>query len=176
MPHLSDQTPAFGAAVKENIGEGESKANSNLSDIVNNENNDLRMQLFEEQIQIDKNIVETGRVQISKTTISRQADIDADLISEDTVVETVPVGLRIDVMPKTRVEGDTTIVPIVEEVLYTEKRLFLKEELRITRRRSTRHVHDTVTLRHQEAVVSRVQSATENHPGTSGERTEKPQE
>jgi len=59
MPHLSDQTPAFGAAVKENIGEGESKANSNLSDIVNNENNDLRMKLFEEQIKIDKNIVET---------------------------------------------------------------------------------------------------------------------
>ena len=75
-------------------------------------------------------------------------------------------------MPVTRVEGDTTIIPVVEEVLYTEKRLFLREEVRVTRRRTTEHFHDTVALRHQEAVITRLQSATEN-PGASPEITNK---
>ena len=60
-----------------------------------------------------------------------------------------------------RHEGETTIVPIVEEVLHTERRLFLKEEVRITRKKTTDKFHDRVTLRYQEAVVTRVQSTSE---------------
>jgi hypothetical protein len=36
-----------------------------------------------------------------------------------------------------RQEGDTTIVPVVEEVLVVERRLMLKEEIRIKRVRTT---------------------------------------
>jgi stress response protein YsnF len=60
-----------------------------------------------------------------------------------------------------RHEGETTIIPIVEEVLHTERRLFLKEEVRITRKKTTDQFHDRVTLRYQEAVVTRVQSTSE---------------
>jgi uncharacterized protein (TIGR02271 family) len=136
----------------------------------------LTVELFEEQLSVGKETAETGSVRVSKKTISRQADIDADLLHEDAIIETVPRGQRIFVMPTTRIEGDTTIVPIVEEVLYTERRLVLKEELRITRRRSTQHFHETVTLRRQEAVVSRIQRQTEEHPAGPGEHLEKPKE
>jgi stress response protein YsnF len=64
-------------------------------------------------------------------------------------------------MPSVRHEGETIIVPIVEEVIHTERRLMLKEEVRITRRKITEQLHDRVTLRYQEAVVTRVQSANE---------------
>jgi hypothetical protein len=37
--------------------------------------------------------------------------------------------------PVQRQEGDTLILPVVEEVLVVEKRLMLREEIRITRRR-----------------------------------------
>ena len=123
-----------------------------------------KLQLFAEEVSVGKEAVETGRLRVSKQTHTRQADVDADLLREDAIVETVPCGRRIFAMPVTRVEGDTTIIPVVEEVLYTEKRLFLKEEIRVTRRRTTEHFHDTVALRRQEAVVSRLQSATEQ-PG-----------
>ena len=47
------------------------------------------------------------------------------------------------------------IVPLLEEVLVVEKRLMLKEELRITKRRVEDYQSQKVTLRSEEAVVER---------------------
>jgi len=57
-------------------------------------------------------------------------------------------------MPAVRDEGDTIVIPIVEEVLVIERRLLLKEEVRVRRVRSTERHQETVTLRHHEAVVT----------------------
>ena len=46
-------------------------------------------------------------------------------------IETIPAGRRIDTVPGVRQEGDTTIVPVVEEVLVVERRLMLRAEIRI---------------------------------------------
>jgi uncharacterized protein (TIGR02271 family) len=131
---------------------------------------DTTLKLFAEELSVSKESAETGRLRVSKQTHARQAEVDEDLIREDATVETVPRGHRIFAMPATRVEGDTTIIPVVEEVLYTEKRLILKEEIHVTRRRTTEHFHDTVTLRHQEAVVSRIQSATDQSGAVPGHK------
>ena len=48
-----------------------------------------------------------------------------------------------------------TIVPVLEEVLIVEKRLVLKEELRIRRSRSQETEEIPVRLRKQRAVVER---------------------
>ena len=45
---------------------------------------------------------------------------------------------------------------IVEEVLVVERRLLLKEEVHVRRVRSTERHQESVTLRHQEAVVTRL--------------------
>ena len=55
-----------------------------------------------------------------------------------------------------RTEDGVTIVPILEEVLFVEKRLVLKEELHIRRRVSTETVQVPVVLRKERAVVERV--------------------
>ena len=138
--------------------------------------NKSKLSLFAEDLSVGKETVETARLHVSKKTLTREANVDEDLLREDAIVETVPRGHRIYAMPATRVEGDTTIIPVVEEVIYTEKRLILKEEIRVTRRRTTEHFHDTVTLRHQEAVVTRVQSATEKSDAVSGIQTKDTQE
>jgi stress response protein YsnF len=54
-----------------------------------------------------------------------------------------------------RQEGDTTIYPVMEEVVVVEKRLRLVEEVRVTQRRATRHVREQVALRREEIVVER---------------------
>jgi stress response protein YsnF len=59
-------------------------------------------------------------------------------------------------MPAIRNEGDTVVIPIVEEVLVIERRLLLKEEVRVRRVRSTERHQESVTLRHHEAVVTRL--------------------
>ena len=51
-----------------------------------------------------------------------------------------------------------TVVPILEEVLIVEKRLLLKEEVRITRHSTTDVVETPVTLRKQRAIVERLDS------------------
>ena len=50
------------------------------------------------------------------------------------------------------------IVPIMEEVLVIEKRLILKEELHIHKRRVETHQPQQVTLRREEVRVERLDS------------------
>jgi uncharacterized protein (TIGR02271 family) len=134
-----------------------------------NSTDDLKLTLLAEELAVDKQTVETGRVHVSKHTHTREVAIDEDLLTESAEIETVPIGRQIFEMPMVRHEGETTIVPIVEEVLYTERRLFLKEEVRITRKKTRDQFHDRVTLRYQEAVVTRVQSTSEavDNPSTN---------
>jgi hypothetical protein len=73
---------------------------------------------------------------VEKSTPGRDVQVDEPLFSEDVTVERVPVNRIIDAPAPTRQEGDTTIIPVVEEVITIQKRLLLREEVRITRRRT----------------------------------------
>jgi uncharacterized protein (TIGR02271 family) len=126
------------------------------------------LNLLAEELHVGKETVETGRLRLSKQTHTREAVVDENLLREQAEIERVPIGRQIFEMPPIRQEGETMIVPIVEEVLFTERRLMLKEELRVTRRRTTERFQDTVRLRYQEAVITRVQSATDQADATSG--------
>jgi stress response protein YsnF len=44
---------------------------------------------------------------------------------------------------------------VVEEVLVTEKRLRLVEEVRVTRRQTTHNVREQIALRREEIVIDR---------------------
>ena len=94
-------------------------------------------------------------VKVARTTSFVERSIEEDLIDDQVVVERIPVGMPIDAMPPIREEGDTTIIPVVEEILVTERRLFLKEEVRIRQVRSSRRHVETVTLREQNVTVAR---------------------
>jgi stress response protein YsnF len=52
-------------------------------------------------------------------------------------------------------EDDVIIVPILEEILLVEKRLVLKREIRITKRRTSETVEIPVSLRKQRVKVER---------------------
>jgi uncharacterized protein (TIGR02271 family) len=136
---------------------------------------DPKLTLLAEELEVHKEAVETGRLRVSKQTRTREAFVDETLVSEQAEVETIPVGRQVFEMPAVRQEGETTIIPIVEEVLHTERRLMLKEEVRITRRRKTEQFQDRVPLRYQEAVITRVQSATEPvDPASATEKSSDP--
>ena len=80
--------------------------------------------------------------------------IDELLAHETVEIDRTPIGRQIDAMPAVRDEGDTIVIPIVEEVLVIERRLLLKEEVRVRRVRSTERHQESVILRHHEAVVT----------------------
>ncbi|HWD99165.1 MAG TPA: DUF2382 domain-containing protein [Bryobacteraceae bacterium] len=55
---------------------------------------------------------------------------------DDYEIEHVPIGRIVDRPPTERHEGETLILPVMEEVLVYQKKIFLREEIRITRRRN----------------------------------------
>lgn len=110
----------------------------------------------EETAVLHKEAVSTGRVRVATHTRQVEERIAADLNGEEVDVVRVPVGRMVEgEPPQARTEGDTTVVPVFEEVLVVEKRLVLKEELHIRRRATVERVEVPVKLRKQHAVVER---------------------
>src|SRR5690349_25765 len=116
---------------------------------------DLRIPLHVEDISISRREIEKANVQIALVTGTREQLIDEELTHVRVEIERVPIGRTVEVAPPIRQQGDITIIPVVEEVVVVERRLVLKEEVRV-RRVSTKEQHqETVVLRQQEAVVTR---------------------
>jgi uncharacterized protein (TIGR02271 family) len=112
--------------------------------------------LFEEELSVSKRVVPTSRVQVSRITHSHEQLVDELLSREQVEVERIAIGKPIDAMPSVREEGDSIIVPVVEQVLRIERLLILKEEVWIRRVKGTERYQERVTLRQQQAVVTRL--------------------
>ncbi len=109
--------------------------------------------VLRETVRITKREVETGRVVVHKTVAERDEAVEMLLKRTDVSVERIPVNRVVTEAPGSRQDGDTLIIPILEEVLVVEKRLILKEELHIRKDNSERTVHETVRLRSEEVRI-----------------------
>lgn len=116
---------------------------------------DLTLPLVAESTVVTKQTVTTGRVRVSTRVEERRELISEALKHDDVVVERVEMGHVVLVAPEVRTEGDVLVYPIVEEVLVVEKRLVLKEEIRISRRTRHETVEREVTLRSVHADIER---------------------
>jgi len=117
---------------------------------------EAHLRLYAEEAALTRETVETGRLHVGKHTHTREQLIEADLAHETVEITTVPVGVIIDAMPAIRDDGETLVIPIVEEILVVERRLRLKQEVHVRRIRTTERHRETVTLRHEEAAVTRL--------------------
>lgn len=112
--------------------------------------------VVEETVAVEKRKKVTGLVRVRTSTRAEDVTVDEPLVSEEITVERVPADRWADDSPTVRQEGDTTIVLVLEEVPVVEKRLKVVEEIRLTRRRTSRPNPQAVTLRRQEATVERL--------------------
>ena len=112
--------------------------------------------VIEEQLLVEKQVVETGLLRVSKTVLEEEETVDIPLMSETFDVERVAVNQYVDTPPAVRYDGDTTVIPVLKEVLVTEKRLLLVEEVHITKRQTTTNDMQRVILRREEVTVQRV--------------------
>ncbi|WP_246860569.1 YsnF/AvaK domain-containing protein [Noviherbaspirillum sp. UKPF54] len=123
--------------------------------------------VLEEQMQVEKRIVDTGRgVRLHKTVAERERLLDEPLRRDELVVEHVPVGQIVQeaAPPQARYEGDTLVVPVLEEVLMVQKQLLLKEEVRITRRQHQVREPQSVVLRSEQVAVERFDEGAGHTP------------
>lgn len=111
--------------------------------------------VIREEIVVQRREVERGGVRVHKRIQEREETVEQPTYREEVTVEHVPIGRPIEsvVGIETREEGDTLIIPVVEEVLVVEKRLVLKEEIRITKRRIDETEQARVVIRSEEVEV-----------------------
>jgi len=115
----------------------------------------LVIPVLEESLDVSKELVETGVVRVHKAVREREVVISEPLTSETVHVEHVPMDVIVDGPPAVRIEGNVTVIPVVEEVLVTTKQLRLVEEVRITRLQSTSVYTQNVALRAENVTVER---------------------
>lgn len=119
---------------------------------------ELRIQLLQEELQVGKQLVDTGRgVRVFKKVVETPHLVEQPLAQDHLIVTHVPFDQFIEpnAIPETRYEGSTMIIPIVEEVMVWEKRLKLKEEIHITRETRTVLSAETVYLRSDQIQIDR---------------------
>jgi uncharacterized protein (TIGR02271 family) len=114
--------------------------------------------------------VHLGEVVIHKRVEESPVATTVDLKREDVSVEHVAIDREIDSVPEPRYEGDTLVIPLVEEVLVTEKRLVLREEVRITRHARTEQTEIRDVLRYETADIEE-RRASGNSEVTSEQQT-----
>lgn len=117
--------------------------------------------LIREQATVEKRVA-ARPVRISKRVKTEIERIENAGYQEEIQVERVAINQPVDVAPEVRKEGDTTVIPLVEEVLVVEKRLILREEVRITMKRIPNEAIE-VPLRAEEIEVDR-SGTTEDTP------------
>jgi len=112
--------------------------------------------VIEEEVTIEKRVVETGKVRISKQAKEYEQLVDVPLLHEEVSVERIPLNQVVLERLPTRYDGDTLIIPVVEEQIFVEKRLVLIEELHVRKQTIETHKPQRITLLKEEVEVTRV--------------------
>lgn len=120
--------------------------------------NSRTIPVIEETLQVDKVARDQGGYRITKRVQTHEELVDEPLRHDDVAIERFPLGLSLkgQALPEPRYEGDTYIVPVIKEVLVTEKQWVLVEEVHITRFSGTHHDPQHVTLRKEEVSIERL--------------------
>jgi uncharacterized protein (TIGR02271 family) len=140
----------------EEQGQTADKTVERTQDVERAQDKDQVVPLHAEEVSVAKKRVVTGRVKVGIVTREREQLVEEILEHENVEVERTAIGKQVDKAPPVREEGDTLIIPILEEIVVVERRLLLKEEVRVRRTRETQSYQERVVVRKQEAVVTRL--------------------
>ena len=115
----------------------------------------LVIPIIVETATITRELVETGRVRLTKTVTEHTETVPLDLRHEEVHVERVPVNQFLpddQPAPVARYEGETFIVPVLREVMV--KRLLLVEELHVSKHQVATTEPQFITLRREAVQVT----------------------
>ena len=126
------------------------------------QNEPIVVPVLEEELEVQKRLVETGKVRVTKVVHERETLVDEPLFHDKVAITRVPIQRVVDGPMPVREDNGTTIISIVEEVLVVEKRWMLREEVHIHKQRIETHQPQRITLRSEDVQVERVPQADED--------------
>jgi uncharacterized protein (TIGR02271 family) len=109
-----------------------------------------------EELNIGRRAVRTGGVRVNRRAVGHEELIDVPLRKEHVDVRRVVMDRMVDGPLPVRRDGETTIVPIVEEVLVVQKQYRLTEEIHITKTITEERHQERVLVQKQEAQVEQL--------------------
>lgn len=118
--------------------------------------------VIREQVSVTRREVERGGVRVNKRVEEHEEIVEQPTYREEVTVERVAVGRPVETATAPRQEGDTLIIPVFEEMLVVEKRLVLKEEIRITRRRIEETEQIRVLLREEHVDIENLEDRSDD--------------
>ena len=116
---------------------------------------EMRVPLVEEQLSIQRKQVETDRVRVRTVVETEDVLVEGLLQVGRLDVTRVAVDREVSEAPEPYRDGDVLVIPIVEERLVVEKRLFVVEELRMASSSQEEAISVPVSLRRTRAIVER---------------------
>ncbi|MCK6545006.1 DUF2382 domain-containing protein [Myxococcota bacterium] len=116
----------------------------------------LVLPLARESLAIERRTIPTGQVHIHTKVRARNVRGEVPIEQRSVHVERVPKGEIVAAWPEPWRDGETLVIPVVEEELVVEKRLVLREELRVTTTVHTSSAPYDVELRSEELEIERV--------------------
>ena len=147
--HINDARPSSETDVQIN----DKRLSSEKAIQINDENTEEHLRLHEERLNIDKERVQTGEVNVGKHIIEEEKNIEVPVEREEVVIERRPVNLEVTeetsgtAVRKEVYQVDGNIhIPLVEEQIVVTKKEVVKEEIVITKRkiRDVEHIKETV--------------------------------
>ena len=121
----------------------------------------LNVPLLSEALDITRVEVDRGGYRLHKRVSTRIENVDETLNFTRVEIERRVIGTELadgDV-PVTRYDGDTLVIPVLQEVLVTVKRTILVEEVRIKQVEGAEQHREQVPLRQEEIEIERIDAA-----------------
>lgn len=111
-----------------------------------------RLELREEQLEVEKERVEAGEVRLRKEVVTEQRNIEVPMAREEVVVERHPVSGDRPAGGAFR-EGEEIRIPITEEEVRVEKTPVVREEIEVRKRRVQDTERISEPVRREEARI-----------------------
>ncbi|RPI81725.1 MAG: DUF2382 domain-containing protein [Chloroflexi bacterium] len=115
----------------------------------------LVVPIIQEELDIRRKMTESG-VRVTKKVVEEDRHIDEPGFVEHVDVERITKNIVIEKPISPYHEGETLVIPVFEEQIFIEKRLVLKEEVRVTRRREEIKNEQEVVLRREEVSIDQL--------------------
>jgi uncharacterized protein (TIGR02271 family) len=118
---------------------------------------DIVMPVVAEEVTVGTEQITRGVVRVHKRVETQEQIVDAPISSEEVIVERLRINIEVQgEIPQIREENGVVIIPVLEEVIVVEKRLMLREEVRMTKRVNASSVPQTVALRREVVDIERI--------------------
>lgn len=120
----------------------------------------LTIDVVKEEIAVGKELVETGRVQIAKTVLTEDVNVQLEHLERGVDVERRPIDETYDEMPESTVHLDdgAILYRVIREVPVVVMRYAVTEEIIVRPRQTTNAETVAVPVRREQVDVRRVPS------------------